>query len=574
MKMLKKLSFRLALIIIVIMVVVLVLFAIYLAHDQTQAMQKLLMHKGITCAKTGATVMGKMFDTIIDNGFFTLDEVFDLALIPIELPEKIVNGYQNINREQLAAVQKFNYVTGLDSYLDSVILEIQDQFLEDPEVIYAGMLDKNGYLPTHNSKYSRKLTGDFAYDLKNNRTKRVYRDPAALKAIRSMDQPYYIQTYHRDTGEVMWDFTSPVYVKGRHWGIFRIGFSMENTQKAISALKWKVILVMGSLLIILVFAVGQSSSLMMRPLRELSQGVQQVAKGDLTFQQKITSNDEVGDLAKAFNKMVTDLDSYIKKLTQTTSEKEKIESELRIAHDIQMGILPKIFPAFPDRKEIDIHALIVPAKEVGGDFYDFFFIDEHHLCFTIGDVSGKGVPASLLMAVTTTLIRAKTAVGMSPHEILSKVNADLCADNPSSMFVTVFLGILDVRTGEFAYSNGGHNIPYLLLRNGTIKVLENTATLVLGLESNFRFQTRKIDLNLNDGIYLYTDGVSEAMDRNKELFSTERLEDILKSSANQSSQEINLKIYGRLENYMNDEPQFDDITMVSLKYLGTYHSES
>lgn len=569
MKMLKKLSFRLALIIIVIVVVVLILFAIYLARDQTQAMQKLLVHKGITCAKTGATVMGKMFDTIIDNGFFTLDEVFDLTLVPIELPERITHGYQAINREQLVAVQKFNYATGLDSYLDSAILEIQDQFLEDPEVIYAAMLDKNGYLPTHNSKYSKKLTGDFSYDLKNNRTKRVYRDPAALNAIRNMDQSYYAQTYHRDTGEVMWDFSSPVYVKGRHWGIFRIGFSMENTQKAISGLKWKVILALGSLLIILVFAVGQSSSLMMRPLQELSQGVKRVAKGDLTFQQKITSNDEVGDLARAFNKMVTDLDGYIKKLTETTSEKEKIESELRIAHDIQMGILPKIFPPFPDRKEIDIHAMIAPAKEVGGDFYDFFFIDEHHLCLTIGDVSGKGVPASLLMAVTTTLIRAKAKAGMLPHEILCEVNADLCADNPSNMFVTVFLGILDVKTGGFTYSNGGHNIPYLLLREGTIKDLENTATFILGIESNFKFQTRKMDLNPKDGIYFYTDGVSEAMDKNKKLFSTERLEDVLRTCAENSSQEINLRIYDELKEHMSDEVQSDDITMISLKYLGT-----
>jgi serine phosphatase RsbU (regulator of sigma subunit) len=570
--MFKKLSFRLSLAIIFVTMVVLVFFTIYLVHDRSEQMQKIIRDKGITCAKTGATMMGKMFDTIIDNGFFTLSEVFDSTLVPIEFPEKIVNGYVNISLDQLSAVQKYHYATGLDSYLDNAILEIQDQFLEDPQVIYAAMLDAQGYLPTHNSIYSQKLTSGFAHDLKFNRTKRIYRDETAVKASRNQDKSYLMEIYHRDTGEVMWDFSSPVFVKGIHWGVFRIGFSMEDTQKALHALRWKIIFMMGTLSIILVLIVGQITNMMMAPLHHLRDGVRRVAKGDLTYQQVITSNDEVGDLARAFNKMVSDLRTYIQNLTETTAAKEKIESELKIAHDIQMGILPKIFPPYPERKELDIHAAITPAREVGGDFYDFFFIDDDHFCFTIGDVSGKGVPASLLMAVVTTLLRAKTVKGMTPDQILSRVNIDLCIESKNHMFVTVFLGILNTQNGKLAYSNGGHNIPYILRRDGSVELLENTTTLALGVNDDFHFQTKSIVLHKTDGIFLYTDGVTEAMDKNKELFSEERLENLLKIACKLPSVEIDRRTEKEIKRFTSGEPQSDDITMITLKYLGVKES--
>ncbi|MBN2357728.1 SpoIIE family protein phosphatase [candidate division KSB1 bacterium] len=566
--MLKKLSVRLALAIILVMIILLSLFTIYLTRDRAAHMNKLMMEKGITCAKTGATIMRGTFESINDNGFFTLSELFDLRLVPIRCPKWIEDQYAGVSQQERQAIQKYHYQTGLDSYLDNAILEIQDQFLEDPQVIYAALLDKHGYLPTHNSKYSRKPTGDFTYDLAHSRSKRVYSDSIAVKACTNTTEPYVVSIYKRDTGEVMLDFGAPVFVKGHHWGVFRIGFSLKDTEEALSALRNKLILMMSALAVILVLVVGQITGWMMRPLHKLNEGVKLVAQGDLTFQQNVTSSDEVGELAQAFNKMVTDLNTYIKNLTETTAIKEKIESELRIAHDIQMGILPKIFPPFPDIKEIDLYAILTPAKEVGGDFYDFFLMDDDHLCLLIGDVSGKGVPASLLMAVTITLLRSKANKGMTPDEILAKVNRDLCAENEKFMFVTLFLAILNIKTGKVQYSNGGHNPPYILHPDGHVETVKKMPTLALGIKRNFPFQTQTIVLQRGETLFLYTDGVTEAMDEKDEEYGTERLEKDLEPMTDQSPIEMIQILEGKIERFAGTAPQSDDITMVALKYLG------
>ena len=174
MKMFKKLSVRLSLVIIIVMVLVLGLFTAYLVRQRAGQLREAITRKGMSAARTGAAVMGKIFETVIDNDFYTLAEVFDSTLVPIDLPEKIIRGYGDISAEQLAAIQKFHYATGLDSYLDNAISEIQDQFLTDPQVSYAALLDVQGYLPTHNSIYSRKLNGGYEHDLNRNRTKRIF----------------------------------------------------------------------------------------------------------------------------------------------------------------------------------------------------------------------------------------------------------------------------------------------------------------------------------------------------------------------------------------------------------------
>jgi serine phosphatase RsbU (regulator of sigma subunit)/HAMP domain-containing protein len=562
----KKLSVRLACIIILTMVVLLVLFTAYLTGDRAAEAHRLLMEKGVTCAKTGAAIMGRTFESINDNGFFTLQEIFDFTLEPIALPEWIEAGYASASPKDRDAARKYHYASALDSYLDIAVLEIQDQFLEDPQVIYAALLDKRGYLPTHNSKYSESLTGDFTEDLKRNRTKRVYTDRAAVRACTNTADSCVVQEYKRDTGETMLDFGAPVFVKGRHWGVFRIGFSMRETEASLAALRRKILLMMGTLTLVLAAAVGQLTALMMKPLRRLSQGVAQVARGDLSFRQPVTSRDEIGDLARAFNKMVSDLNTYIQNLTETTAAKEKIESELRIAHDIQMGILPKIFPPFPQIREIDLHAVIHPAKEVGGDFYDFFMLDDDWLCLVIGDVSGKGVPASLLMAVTITLLRAKSGKTLAPDEVLRRVNADLCADNENHMFVTLFLGVLNVRTGELAYCNCGHNLPYRLSADGRVVQLEKSRTLALGFMPDFPYETRRLSLGPGEGVVLYTDGVTEAMDASFNEFNEERLERSLARIAGGDAEAIDRWVVKDVRAFVGDAPQSDDIAMLTLRY--------
>ncbi|MBW1779793.1 MAG: SpoIIE family protein phosphatase [Deltaproteobacteria bacterium] len=306
-----------------------------------------------------------------------------------------------------------------------------------------------------------------------------------------------------------------------------------------------------------------------RPLRMLSKATEGIAKGNLDVAlPRSRFRDEVGVLTEAFAHMEDSLKQYIKDLTETTAAKERIESELHVARDIQMGMLPRRFPPFPGITQFDIYATLDPAREVGGDLYDFFFIDDDRLCFTVGDVAGKGVPAALFMTVTQTLIKTKGTKGLSSGMILTRVNEDLTLENPSSMFVTLFLGILNVRTGELEFCNGGHNPPYIILGNGTIEAMELTDGLALGIVGEVSYQSKKTWLKAGDTMFLYTDGVTEAMNRKKELFTQKRLEQGLSVLRDRPLDQMAAGIMARIKDFSGGAPQTDDITMLILRYHG------
>ncbi len=305
------------------------------------------------------------------------------------------------------------------------------------------------------------------------------------------------------------------------------------------------------------------------PLRKLTEATKSMAEGDLNMAlPAIRSRDEVGSLAASFRAMQTSLQTYIRDLTRTTAAKERIESELKIAHDIQMSMLPRTFPPFPGRTDMDVCATLIPAREVGGDLYDFFFMDDDHLCFAVGDVSGKGVPAAFHMAVTKILIKTKATQGLSPEMILTRVNEDLALDNPSMMFVTVFLGVLNVQTGELTYCNGGHPPPYLLRATGEIEALPLTGGMALGVVGDFEYRSQSVILGKNDTVFLYSDGVTEAANEKKELFGDKRLAKALDGLHHQSLQTIIDSVMVVIEAFAQNEPQADDITMMVVRYLG------
>ena len=257
------------------------------------------------------------------------------------------------------------------------------------------------------------------------------------------------------------------------------------------------------------------------------------------------------------------------KLTAAYVEKQRIEEALKLARDIQMSILPQRFPPFPERDEFEIFATIEPAREVGGDFYDFFFVDRDNLCFCIGDVSGKGIPAALFMAVSKTLIKAKSSKGMYPDEILSDVNEELCVDNDAAMFVTIFCGILNTRTGEVLYCNGGHNPPYIFSKAQGVKALVDSSGIALGVHEAAAYSTSALTLAPGDSIFLYTDGVTEAMDINGKFYTDERL---IKSLENQKDLSIDDGLRATLndvKNFSYGAPQADDITLMAIKYQKT-----
>lgn len=244
------------------------------------------------------------------------------------------------------------------------------------------------------------------------------------------------------------------------------------------------------------------------------------------------------------------------------------EKELNVASSIQSSMLPRIFPPFPERKDFDIYASMTPAKEVGGDFYDFFLIDKDHLGLVIADVSGKGIPAALFMMATKILIKNHALSGMSPSQILEKANGQICANNQEEMFVTIWLGILDLKTGILKASNAGHEYPIIKRQNGLFTEYKDKHGFVVGGMSGIKYKEYSIKLGVGDIIFLYTDGVPEATNSDQELFGVGRMLDTLNSLNTRDPKEIILQLHEGVDKFVGDAPQFDDITMSCLVYNG------
>ena len=249
-------------------------------------------------------------------------------------------------------------------------------------------------------------------------------------------------------------------------------------------------------------------------------------------------------------------------------ESSRLDTELNLASRIQADMLPNIFPAFPERDEFDIYASMLPAKEVGGDFYDFFFVDKDHLAIVMADVSGKGVPAALFMMISKILVQNFAITGRSPKETLEATNNQICANNREDMFVTVWLGILDVKTGIIVASNAGHEYPALKPADGSFDLVKDRHGLVIGGMEGMRYSEYEIQLDPGAMLYLYTDGVPEATNADEELFGTERMVEALREAENGSPADVLESINASVAAFVGDAPQFDDLTMLCLKYLG------
>lgn len=288
----------------------------------------------------------------------------------------------------------------------------------------------------------------------------------------------------------------------------------------------------------------------------------------LAIQQK----DEIGILAQAVGKMEQDIVEYTQNLTTITAEKERVNTELSIATRIQANMLPSIFPAFPERKEIDIYATMNPAKEVGGDFYDFFMVDERHLAIVMADVSGKGVPAALFMVIGKTLIKDHTQSGKDLGEVFTEVNELLCESNSEGLFITAFEGVLDLVTGAFRFVNAGHEIPYICKKDGKFEPYKIRAGFVLAGMEGMCYKCGEMQFEIGDKIFQYTDGVTEATNKDNELYGMERLTAILGENSSLSPTELLPKIKEDIESFVGEAPQFDDITMLCLEYKARMES--
>jgi sigma-B regulation protein RsbU (phosphoserine phosphatase) len=245
-----------------------------------------------------------------------------------------------------------------------------------------------------------------------------------------------------------------------------------------------------------------------------------------------------------------------------------VQRDLATATRIQQSLLPKVFPPFPDRPELDLYAEMLTAKEVGGDFYDYYFIDEDRLAFTVGDVSGKGIPAAIYMAVSRTLLKAIATQIVNPGEVLRKLNTLLIPESESATFVTVFFGVLNVRSGELQFSNGAHNSPFLVRKAGGVEQLPLTDGSILGQIPHIDFETKRVKMERGDTLFLYTDGVSEAMDPDNHQYGEARLKTRLESANGSAIRELVQGNVADVKKYAREAPQSDDITLMALRYFG------
>ncbi len=307
-----------------------------------------------------------------------------------------------------------------------------------------------------------------------------------------------------------------------------------------------------------------------KPLRLISHEASEFAKDSGKISKKLTNiktGDEIETLAKSVHNMEVDINKYISDITVITKEKERIGAELSVATNIQASMLPSIFPAFPERSEFDIFASMTPAKEVGGDFYDFFLVDNDHLAMVMADVSGKGVPAALFMVISKTLLKNCTQTGSSPKEVLEKVNNQLCEGNDAEMFVTVWLGIYEISTRKLMAANAGHEYPVIKRENGEFELYKDKHGFVLAGMEGAKYREYELQLNKGDKLFVYTDGVPEATNINNELYGTERMLYSLNKNKDNSMEDILSTVKKDVDKFVGNAPQFDDITMLGIEFL-------
>ncbi|MCR5844721.1 MAG: PP2C family protein-serine/threonine phosphatase [Oscillospiraceae bacterium] len=382
--------------------------------------------------------------------------------------------------------------------------------------------------------------------------------------------------YHSDFGWLLtamepvmnWETMEPVAVAG-------VDFNMtEIMRERYSFLQQSLTFVTLLLAAAIAASVAVLRRTAIRPLRELAEAATRFAKEDRAFTKEdvieldIRGNDEVTDLYQEIRSMENRIVDYTEHLTQATAEKERVSTELRTASQIQESMLPSIFPAFPDRNEFDLYASMTPAKEVGGDFYDFFLIDDTHLAVLIADVSDKGVPAALFMMSAKILINYRAQMGGSPSEILTAVNAEICKNNKSRMFVTVWLGILDLDTGVLTCANAGHEYPLVRGADGRFRIYKDRHGLVVGALAKSGYRDYEIKMAPGDAVFVYTDGVPEANNAEGAFYGMERLTAALNEIAGQAPRQILEGIKENVDAFTGEARQFDDLTMLCLEYRG------
>lgn len=318
------------------------------------------------------------------------------------------------------------------------------------------------------------------------------------------------------------------------------------------------------------------SKTVLNPIRQTEAGVKTYAGNKDAAEakrilEKIHSQNEIGGLADGVYEMICEIENHLEEIKKYTAENERISVELNLAQKIQTDMLPSVFPPFPENKEFDIYASSDPAKEVGGDFYDFFKVDENHVALVIADVSGKGVPASLFMVVAKTLIKNHTKMGISPSEVLTKVNNQLLEGNSEGMFVTVWMAVIDIRTGKGVVANAGHEHPVLRHKNGEYELVKYRHSMAVAMMPDAQIKEHEIELQFGDRIFVYTDGLPESRSDAGEFFGMDRMIESLNKTLKTpetSGKELLESVTNDMNDFVHGAEQFDDVTMLVFDYFG------
>ena len=422
------------------------------------------------------------------------------------------------------------------------------------------------------SAYNRDLLGH-----------KMIEEEYASQVISNRDNIDKYQKVNTSYGNTICSYWPLKDENGKNIGLVGADVDIQKVMSKINRIVFLItIIVQIFIILITVLSIYAINFYFSRPLKKIAETVSNFVnkKHDkiniepIEFK-NIKKSDDIGIVASAFNKMMLDVKKYAKHIEEITIEKEQVAAELSVATQIQKSLIPHIFPAFPELEEMDIYAIMQPAQKVGGDFYDFFLLDSEHLAFVIADVSGKGISAALFMVIAKTLIKNEANSTKDPGEILEKVNRQMCMDNNLGMFITVFFGVLDLKTGEVEYSNAGHTKPIGKMQSKSFKEIDVKKQFVIGGMPNLKFKTDKIWMKKGDILFMYTDGISEAQDKNGVCWGKENIISVLDSLDTDKcdlkfiSETVRNKIY----NFMGDMPQSDDITMLIIKYNGNKNKD-
>lgn len=475
--------------------------------------------------------------------------------------------FKNEIKNQPEEVQKYTayvayYLTVMGPALDETKKKYENMFLMDINSPNEGFIfflfDQNGD--------GLELGEKIEFDISDHSVLEQLRESGSDKIVYEKTEDF-IGNGNRYLGY------KPVVFDGKVRAVLGVSYNWDEFSEIMTENLWKTLAFgIGCMIIVMVAVLVLLYRMAIKPVRKIQESVCEYI--DTKDSVKVTdmmntvkTNNEIGILSDNIAHLAREIERFTAENIKLAGEKERVAAELDMAREIQASQLPCIFPAFPDRKEFDIYASMTPAKEVGGDFYDFFFIDDDHLALVIADVSGKGIPASLFMMMTKILITDNAMMGLSPSEVLERTNESIWKNNDRQMFVTVWFGVLEISTGKVTAANAGHEYPIIRQPNGEFEIFKDKHGLVVGGLKKIKYKQYEFTLQKGSTLFVYTDGVPEATRADKEMFKVSRLVSTLNEHRDASPKELLESVRRAVDDFVGDEPQFDDLTMLGITLL-------